>query len=401
MSTLLLGYLSIYRSCMDMQTASSQSTPITMDAKLGALYKLWVVNILLNIITLGIYSFWGKTRVRRYVVSCFKLVDDRFEFTGTGKEIFLAFLKALIFLILISIPLFLAVYDTLKVQEEQSELIAKMEEVKEQMQALEAKEQVTEAEVQHYQALKKEEKEISNLVFQHVLSDHMPAFIVIMLYYFFYLLYLPFVAKFGVMHYLTGHLRWRGIRGDLQGSAFLYGLYAVLHTLLVILTLGLWLPVAQVKLMKYKQNRLYFGSQKGEYVSGQLGSLFLSHILTLLLFIPTLSLSRFWYRARLARMHMSCFRLNGLLFESTITGWGLLKLKLLNFLILIFTLGIGYPIVLKRNVRFFAKNILIIGNIQAFETEQAQGTPPKTGTGISHWLDVGANFKSGYMVLNF
>lgn len=37
------------------------------DGRLGEFYVIFIKNVLLSIITLGIYRFWGKTRVRRYL----------------------------------------------------------------------------------------------------------------------------------------------------------------------------------------------------------------------------------------------------------------------------------------------------------------------------------------------
>lgn len=40
---------------------------IAYDGQTGQVYKIWLLNIVMNIFTLGIYSFWGKTRLRQYV----------------------------------------------------------------------------------------------------------------------------------------------------------------------------------------------------------------------------------------------------------------------------------------------------------------------------------------------
>src|SRR6218665_3885418 len=72
---------------------------------LGDVYKIWLLNIFLTVITLGIYSFWGKTRMRRYVTGSFKLGGDHFEYTGTGKELFIGFLKVFPFFLLVSFSL--------------------------------------------------------------------------------------------------------------------------------------------------------------------------------------------------------------------------------------------------------------------------------------------------------
>ena len=52
----------------------------------------------LTVVTLGIYRFWARTRLRRYIWSSIMPGGDSFEYTGTGLEKFLGFLIALVFL---------------------------------------------------------------------------------------------------------------------------------------------------------------------------------------------------------------------------------------------------------------------------------------------------------------
>src|SRR5690242_2546648 len=62
------------------------------DGRIGPLYWIFIKNLLLNIITLSIYRFWGKTNLRRYAWSHMSLQDHRFEYTGRGGELFVGFL---------------------------------------------------------------------------------------------------------------------------------------------------------------------------------------------------------------------------------------------------------------------------------------------------------------------
>ena len=54
-----------------------------------------VSNLLLTVITLGIYRFWAKARERRYLWSRTRLIDADLEWTGTGGEMFVGFLIAM------------------------------------------------------------------------------------------------------------------------------------------------------------------------------------------------------------------------------------------------------------------------------------------------------------------
>ncbi len=59
-------------------------------------FKIWIVNILLTIITLGFYYPWAKVRNRRYFYANSTLEDRNFEYHATGKQLFLGFIIGLI-----------------------------------------------------------------------------------------------------------------------------------------------------------------------------------------------------------------------------------------------------------------------------------------------------------------
>ncbi|HEX9597499.1 MAG TPA: DUF898 family protein, partial [Anaerolineales bacterium] len=68
------------------------------------LFSLSVVNFLLTLITLSIYRFWAKTKVRRHIWSSVHINGEPLEYTGTGKELFLG---ALVVFLLFILPLVL------------------------------------------------------------------------------------------------------------------------------------------------------------------------------------------------------------------------------------------------------------------------------------------------------
>src|SRR5215470_15846849 len=59
------------------------------------LFGLYVQNILLSIVTLGIYWFWGKVRIRQYLYGQVALEGGTFSYLGQGKELFIGWLKAI------------------------------------------------------------------------------------------------------------------------------------------------------------------------------------------------------------------------------------------------------------------------------------------------------------------
>jgi len=64
----------------------------------GKLFGLYIKTTLLTLITLGIYRFWARTRIRKYIWSATSGDKDSFEYTGTGLEKFLGFLVAIVIL---------------------------------------------------------------------------------------------------------------------------------------------------------------------------------------------------------------------------------------------------------------------------------------------------------------
>ena len=58
-------------------------------------FKIWIVNILLTIVTLGLYYPWAKVRNRRYFCANSMLEDRNFEYHATGKQLFIGYLIAM------------------------------------------------------------------------------------------------------------------------------------------------------------------------------------------------------------------------------------------------------------------------------------------------------------------
>ena len=51
-------------------------------------FKIWIVNILLTILTLGLYYPWAKVRKNRYFYGNTSLDERNFEYHATGKQLF-------------------------------------------------------------------------------------------------------------------------------------------------------------------------------------------------------------------------------------------------------------------------------------------------------------------------
>lgn len=70
------------------------SQPITLhyNGRWQEVARIALGNALLNLVTLGLYSFWGRTRIRRYLWSHTSANGDPLEYHGTGGQIFVGFI---------------------------------------------------------------------------------------------------------------------------------------------------------------------------------------------------------------------------------------------------------------------------------------------------------------------
>lgn len=170
-----------------------------------------LVNIVLTFLTVGIYRFWAKTRIRRYFLSRVSFLNDPLEYTGTGLELFKGFLIVLAILVPISIA--------------------------------------------------------SSFLQQYTMptdSDLRPlAFFQIGYLLFFYFLYN--IAVYRAQRYRLSRTRWRGIRAGQEGSALLYAFFGLIFGVLSFVTIGLLYPVLRRILVGYRINHACFGTDRFSY----------------------------------------------------------------------------------------------------------------------------------------
>lgn len=183
----------------------------------GELFPLAIRVALLTIITLGIYRFWGKTRIRKYIWSSTVGDGDAFEYTGTGLEKFLGFLVAVvvlaIYLGIIQMLLFFAGLSYGFDPATPQGVLA-----------------------------------LNALIYLNLLA----------------LMPLIFYAMYRARRYKMARTRWRGVRFGMQKGAWGFALRAIGYTVLNIFTLGAFFPLANFKLEKYMADRSYFGDARFE-----------------------------------------------------------------------------------------------------------------------------------------
>jgi len=158
-----------------------------------------------------------------------------------------------------------------------------------------------------------------------------------------------------------------------------------------IFILPLLISKRDAKLIRYKLSRLCFGNQHFKF-DGSMTKLFFKCLLCLILLIPTIGLSWFWYRSALAHFRYNNLSLEAIRLKTVVTGWRLCKFHLGNWFILIFTLGLGRPIVFNRRMKFFANNVLVVGDIEKSNIFQNQSDLPTTGEGFVSLFDLDIGF---------
>lgn len=355
------------------------------DGKTGELYGIFLKNLLLSLITIGIYRFWATTNLRRYVWSRMRFQHDRFEYTGTGGELFKGFLLAFGILV--------------------GALIGAML--------------------------------LSRVIVAMTGSAALGLIPIIALYV--GIAILGAGAYFSAQRYRLSRTVWRGIRGGMSGSALQYGARALLYGLLCVVSLYQLVPWMSIRLTERRINASSFGNETFRF-RGNAGKLygafvlcfagciallvvlsmlfapFVPHIFTqetsaglplgvseegveqfilsifafYLLFIVGACLISCYYFATMARHVAANTTLAALRFESRLTGVALFRLMAGNLAITILTLGFGYPLALQRSLRVAAATLFVQGEIDPDTLHQNGERAPATGEGALNLLDGGA-----------
>jgi uncharacterized membrane protein YjgN (DUF898 family) len=375
--------------------AGHAAQKLEYDGTLGALYWIFIKNLLLNIVTLSIYRFWGKTNIRRYAWSHTSLQGQRFEYTGRGGELFVGFLIVVAFYAVAAILFNVAILTA---------------------------------------------GELAQLVGQLL------ALVLIV--------YFIFVAQYAAQNYRLTRTLWSGIRGGMTGSAWGYGVKAFLFMLLNLATLNLAAPWTTLRLAEDRFNHSYLGNAKAS-LQAPAGPLYLTFILGIVLSIigfvvlalivagvgyafimafdlmpmleqiqtteeagselvlteeekvqfgiflvvmvllfylglAVVSILAFApYVAATFRTIANNLQLAELRFSSGVTAWNYISLWIGNILIVVLTLGIGLPIAVHRSIRFFVDRVTIHGEVDVDRLEQSTLERPKFGEGLLEAFDPG------------
>jgi len=67
--------------------AQEHAHPFEFHGRAGEFFRIWIVNVVLTVLTLGIYAAWAKVRTRRYFYGNTLLDGKPFDFTGNPISI--------------------------------------------------------------------------------------------------------------------------------------------------------------------------------------------------------------------------------------------------------------------------------------------------------------------------
>ena len=335
-----------------------------------------VTNLLLTLVTLGIYRFWATARERQYLWSRSRFVDEHLEWAGTGKELFFGFL---IVLLLFGLPYLIASFGA-------QALIARgYEEIGAALGVL--------------------------------------AFVAIF--------YLMGVARFRALRYRLSRTRWRGIRGGSDNPGFVFGLSYMWKTIVGWLPLGLLIPWSMTSLWNERWSKMSFGPYRFE-ANAEAGGVFARFLLfylapfilflgglfmagmgmlagygiggedgmalggafgiigLVLFFYLGLGLIAVAFYAKFYREVVGATRWKDLdlSFEASPLEW--VKLLVGDALLVVFTLGIGLIFLSYRHWKFFITHLEASGEILLDELTQSTTRTARHGEGLLDAFDMGA-----------
>lgn len=343
----------------------------------GGLWVTFIVTVILSTLTLTIYRFWGVTKIRAHLWSRVKLLGDAFEYTGTGWELFIGFVKV-VFLFILPVALVISAL---------------------------------------------------NFAFQSMgwfTLEQIVGFLTAIGFYWIFE-----VAVFLRFRYRANRTSWRGIRARVSGSATHFASRALLLAAGVALTGGILYPFAHAYFMRYKLNALSFGGLqvRSTFSSRAIyGTFFLSAItgvilamliaawtftilfagndplflsipdtgpsglgsLINILMIPAIFLPFAWYWAEFYRKAAKSVWIGEEKIDVSynVTGWRLVRYFCGNWAIIIFSLGLLWPLTWLRKIDLICECLTINKELPIEEMMQEAHDPTRVGEELAGGFEI-------------
>jgi uncharacterized membrane protein YjgN (DUF898 family) len=292
-------------------------------------FLIFLKNILLSLLTLGIYFAWAKTERRKYVWQNFEFNGQHFRYTGTGVELF----KGYLVVVFAYGAFFWLSY-------------------------------------------------FAGLVSAHLKTAFEIAFVLGVF------LIIPSII-YRSRHYLYSRTNWRGIRFGLEPQNGEYTKSFFLGYLYTILSFGIYLPIMTNRLYRVMMNNTRFGTLEFSYTGKDreawrmgIAAFFLS-IVTLGFYYPCYLAKIAKYRGRHTRVGPdACL-------DYQMTGGDFLWIFLLNIWGTTLTLGLAFPWITMYSLRYMTKRIYVEGEIDFDSIEQREGGAGAVADGFADAFDIG------------
>ena len=315
---------------MENTTSKIKNYSLDFHGKGTAYFGIIIINWLLTVLTLGIYYPWAKEKKLKYLYGETTLNGSPFEFHGTGKEMFMGFIKALgIFIVLYGILLGFLAMDMMGTG--------------------------------------------------------------LLLFYLGFFAILP-IAIHGSYKYRMSRTSWRGIRFGYRGNRneLIKNFFKWLG--LTLITFGIYGAWMNVNLRKYLISNIRFGDIEMDY-NAEGSDLLILNIKGYFLSIFTLGIYMFWWQKELIEFYINNLTMHkeeeSIEFETSVEGGEILVLSIVNMFILMFTLGLGYAWVEMRIMKYITSNIHLQGTIDLDNINQTEAIyKDATGEDIEDMLDM-------------
>ncbi len=310
------------------------------------LFQIYLSNFWLKLLTLGIYHPWAKAKVMRYLYASTRLHDSDFQFHGSGRELFIGWVKALLALSLLE-----GIHFILSEQLKQWGM----------------------------GILPDETNEPGFLYWLEGLN---------LLVYFFMLFFILMLAIVGVRRYRLSRTSWRGIRFRFSGTLGEAAKLMLKGWTLTILSLGIYYPFHRNRFQDFWVTRTSFGATPFAY-DGEGRELFRLWLRGMLLSVLTLGIHLFWLRASMLRFFWGHTRLGEARIDCTLRGGQFLKESAVFGLMLLISFGFARAWAVERYNRFYLSNFSLAGPVDLSKIVQSsQEDTGAAGEGVASLLDL-------------
>jgi len=294
----------------------------------NAFFALILKNLLITLVTCGIYAAWAKTERRKFIWQNTEFHGQRLLYRGTGEELFIGYLKvAAGYAVFVGLPIIVKLFS-----------------------------------------------EVASYVVQGVLVLGL-------------LFLIPF-AVYWSRAYLLSRTSWRGVSFSLQPGAREFARAFIVGYLLTLVTLGFYAPIWINRMHTISMNRTSFGNMPFRYDGGD-REVWKMTMKGWLLSLVTFGIYYPWFLAEIGRYRAEHTYLGGARARSTLEGAELFKLTLIYIFGTTFTLGLAFPWIVCYGLDTVLQRMSFEGEIDFAQISKAPAVGNAVGDGLADAMDLG------------